>query len=102
MDAANATVDRILNSFNSGNYSEFSANFSSAMLSAVNETRFNSIRSGIQSKYGKYVSRSSPTGGTAQGYNIYIYPSHFEKGDLKLQLTMNTTNVWTVEGLYFV
>lgn len=102
MDAANVTVDRILNSFNTGNYTEFSANFSSAMISAMNETSFNTLRSGIQSKYGKYISRSPmPTGGTAKGYNIYIYVSHFEKGNVNLQLTMNTTDIWRVEGLFF-
>lgn len=102
MDAANVTVDRILNSFNTGNYTEFSANFSSAMISAMNETSFNTLRSGIQSKYGKYISRSlMPTGGTAKGYNIYIYASHFDKGNVNLQLTMNTTDIWKVEGLFF-
>lgn len=102
MDAANVTIDRILDSFNTGNYTEFSANFSSAMISGLNETSFNTLRSGIQSKYGKYVSRSPiPTGGTVQGYNIYLYACHFEKSDVNLQLTMNTTDVWRVEGLYF-
>ncbi len=102
MDAANATADRILNSFNAGNYTDFSMNFSPAMLSAANESWFNTARSSLQSKYGMYVSRAPmPTGGTAQGYNIYSYDSHFEKGNFALQLTMNTTDVWRVEGIYF-
>jgi hypothetical protein len=102
MNAANATADRILNSFNTGNYADFSANLSPTMLSAANASWFNTTRAALQSKYGNYLSRAPvPTAGAEQGYNIYLYNSNFEKGNFTLQLTMNTTNVWRVEGIFF-
>jgi hypothetical protein len=102
MNAANVTADRILNSFNTGNYNEFSTNFSPAMMAAMNQSQFNATWDSIQLKYGNYQSRDPvPTAGVVQGYNVYMYKSYFEKGNFTLQLTMNTTNVWQVEGMFF-
>lgn len=101
MDAANATADRVLNSFNMGSYSDFSANFSPAMISVMNQSQFNEFRNAIQSQYGNYTSRVPvPTTTAAQGDNVYVYKSNFEKGNITLTLAMNTTNVWSVDGLY--
>jgi hypothetical protein len=102
MNAANVTADRILNSFNTVNYNEFSANFSPTMLAATNQSWFNATQNSIQAKYGNYQSRDPvPTAGVVQGYNVYMYKSYFEKGNFTLQITMNTTNVWQVEGIFF-
>lgn len=100
--AANATADRVLNSLDTDNYTEFLVNSSPAVLSAMNENLFDTVRNDIRSKYGSYVSRDPlPTLVTGQGNNKYLYNSHFENGDLTLVLSMNTTNVWRVEGIGF-
>ncbi|HEY3422774.1 MAG TPA: hypothetical protein VGK13_06405, partial [Methanocellaceae archaeon] len=40
ISAANVTADRVLQSFNDGNYANFSMNFSSPMLQGINQSRF--------------------------------------------------------------
>jgi len=102
-DAANVTADRILTSFNSGNYSSFSTNFSSAMQSGANASWFADTRASMLSQFGKFVSRSPalPQVTSSQGYNVYVYNAQFENGTLTIQVVMNQTNAYTVEGLSF-
>jgi hypothetical protein len=101
MNAANVTADKILNSLNTGNYNEFSGNFSTAMSSVMNQSQFSDYRNDFQSEYGNYTSRAPvPTTTVAQGDNVYLYKSSFEKGNITLELAMNITDVWRVDGLY--
>src|SRR5271157_1178726 len=101
-DAANAAADRILTSFNSGNYSSFSTNFSAAMLSSANESWFTGTRTGMLSQYGKYVSRSSdPQTTVSLGDNIFVYSCQFEQVKLNLKLMLNASDLRTVDGVLF-
>ncbi len=102
MDAANVTADRMFSSFNTGDYAAFSLNFSDAMRSGINESGFHAICGSLSEEYGRYLSRSpSPRAGTVQGYNVFLYDCQFERGNLTIQLTMNASDVWRVEGLFF-
>ncbi len=102
MDAANVTADRMLNAINTGDYAEFTQNFSSTMKSAVNENRFNEIKSNTTNAYGKYVSRAPvPTATSVQGYNVFLYDCQFEKSKVTVQFTMSPSDVWTVEGFFY-
>lgn len=100
-NAANATADRILGAINSGNYHDYTANFSDTMISQVGENEFNSTRSSVQDLFGNYVSRSAPVSSIVQGYNVFIYNCTFTKGQVKFQLTMNVTNTSEVDGVFF-
>jgi hypothetical protein len=102
IDAANVTADRILNSINSGNYSDYSKNFSDTMMAQVNESQFNYTRSVVQDTFGNYVSRSGPVTSVIQGYNVFVYNCTFTKGYVKFQLTMNITDPSRVEGVFFL
>jgi len=102
LDVANASVDRILAALNNGSYADFSANFSPTMLSAVDESKFNSTRSGMLSQYGKYVSRSSdPQTTVSLGDNIFVYSCQFEQVKLNLKLMLNASDLRTVDGVLF-
>jgi hypothetical protein len=102
MDAANATVDRMLDAVNAGDYAAFTQNFSAPMKSAVDQGRFNAIVANMTETKGKYVSRAPvPTAATQQGYNIFIYDCQFENGKWAVQLTMNASDAWAVEGFYY-
>jgi hypothetical protein len=101
IDAANVTADRILNSINSGNYSDYSMNFSEIMMAQVNESQFNYTRSVVQDTFGNYVSRSGPVTSVVQGYNVFVYNCTFTKGYVNFQLTMNLTDPYRVEGVFF-
>lgn len=102
MDAANATADRMFPELNNAEYIVFSQNFSAPMKAAMNESRYNQEMGKISGQYGRYVSRSSaPSAAVVGDYNVFVYQCKFEKGGLNLQLTMNKTDVWKVEGFYY-
>ncbi len=101
VDMANVTADRVLGSINSGNYYDYTANFSDIMLSQVGENQFNSTRSSVQDLFGNYVSRSAPKSSVIQGFNVFMYNCTFTKGQVQFQLTMNATNTSRVEGVFF-
>jgi hypothetical protein len=101
-DAANVTADRMFNALNTADYNAFSENFGGPMKAAVNQTGFNEVAGTIAGKYGRYQSRApAPTGSEIGGYNVFVYECQFEKGKLNLQITMNKTNVTTVEGFFY-
>lgn len=100
-DAANASAETLFRSFNTGDYSQFSANFSAPMKKGINESSFSDMRSQILDKYGNYTSKSLAQGMIVQGYPNFIYDCTFEKGTLKVRLVMNGTEFSTVDGLWF-
>ncbi len=102
MDAANVTVDRMLNAVDGGDYPAFTQNFSSQMKSAVTRDRFNLIKTNMTELYGKYVSRAPvPSASVYQGYDRFIYDCQFEKSKVTITLVMNASDVWTVEGFFY-
>lgn len=101
MGAANATAESIFQSFNTGDYGQFSQNMSVTLKSGLNESSFSTMRGQINDKYGSYVSKSAPQASTVQGYNNFIYDCRFEKGSLKIRLVMNSTDEAIVQGLWF-
>lgn len=101
ISAANLTADRVLQSLNDGNYTNFSTNFSDVMLHGINQSRFDGLRNDISTKYGKYVSRSSTQNLVVGGDNVFIYDCQFEKGRLQFQFSINSTDRSTVTGLYY-
>ena len=100
-DAANKTAESIFQSFNTGDYGQFSLNMSDRLKSGINESSFSGIRGQIQDKYGNYTSKAAPQGSVIQGYNNFVYDCSFEKGTLKIRLVMNTTSPSLVDGLWF-
>lgn len=100
-DAANTSAEALFQSFNTGDYNQFSANMSLPMKKSFNESSFMGIRDQVRSKYGNYVSKSAPQGSVIQGYDNFVYDCAFEKGALKIRLVTNTTEPGTVEGLWF-
>ena len=100
-NAANTTADNMFQSFNTGNYPQFSANFSDAMARGINETAFVDMRNQIRSRYGTYASKTMTQAYNSQGYNSFVYNCTFERGTLTIRIVMNTGNPWTVEGLWF-
>ncbi len=102
MDAANATADRMFPALNSGEYIVFSQNLSAPMKAAMNESYFNKMIGQMSGQYGRYVSRSpTPQASVVGDYNIFVYQCQFEKTKLNVQLTMNKTDVWKVEGFFY-
>ena len=99
--AANKTAERVFQSFNTGDYSQFSMNFSDRLKSGINESSFSGMRNQILDKYGNYTSKAAPQGSVIQGYNNFVYDCSFEKGTMKIRLVMNTTNPSLVDGLWF-
>ena len=99
--AANETAETIFQSFNTGDYTQFSMNMSDKLKSGINESSFSAIRSQVRDKYGNYTSKSAPQGSVIQGYNNFVYDCRFEKGTLKIRLVMNTTKPSVVGGLWF-
>jgi len=102
IETANATADNILNSINSGNYSDYTRNFSDIMMTQVNESQFNYTRNVVQGTFGNYVSRGELTASVIQGYNVFVYNCTFSKGYVKFELAMNMTNTSRVEGVFFL
>ncbi|WP_424358453.1 DUF3887 domain-containing protein [Methanocella sp. MCL-LM] len=100
-DAANATAETLFQSFNTGDYGQFSANMNPLLKRGINESSFADMRSQIQSKYGNYTSKPAPQGSVINGYNNFFYDARFEKGTLKIRLVMNSTELSTVDGLWF-
>lgn len=102
MDAANATADKMFPTLNSGEYIVFSQNFSAPMKAAMNESYFNKMIGQMSGQYGRYISRSpTPQASVVGDYNVFVYPCQFEKTKLNVQLTMNKTDVWKVEGFFY-
>jgi hypothetical protein len=102
MDAANVTADRIFADLNTDNYSDFSSNFSAPMLAAFNETAFHGMTKTMVQQYGRYESRAAkPSAAVVGNYNIFVYECQFEKTKLNVQLTMNKTDVYSVEGFFY-
>jgi len=101
MDAANATAEGIFQSFNSGDYGQFSANLSAEMKAGINESNFQGMREQIRAKYGGYRSKSVPEASVAQGYNNFIYNCNFDGGTLKIRLVMSPANASIIDGLWF-
>lgn len=102
MNAANSTADSMFPALNSGEYIVFSQNFSPAMKAAFNESSFNQMIGAMAGQYGKYKSRSAvPSAAVVGDYNVFVYQCEFEKTKLNLQLTMNKTNVYQVEGFFY-
>jgi hypothetical protein len=102
MDAANATADTMFPALNSGEYAVFSQNLSATMKSAMNESYFNKMIGQMSGQYGRYISRSAvPQASVVGDYNVFVYPCQFEKTKLNVQLTMNKTDVWKVEGFFY-
>lgn len=99
--AANETAETIFQSFNTGDYGQFSMNLSDRLKSGINESSFSGMREQIQTKYGNYTSKAAPQSSVIQGYNNFVYDCHFEKGTLKIRLVMNTTEPRIVDGLWF-
>ncbi len=102
MNAANVTADQMFPALNSGEYVVFTQNFSPVMKAAVNESYFNKMIGQMSSQYGRYVSRSpTPQASVVGDYNVFVYQCQFEKTKLNVQLTMNKTDVWKVEGFFY-
>lgn len=102
MDAANATADQMFPALNSGEYIVFTQNFSPTMKSAMNESYFNKMIGQMAGQYGRYISRSPvPQASVVGNYNVFVYQCQFEKTKLNVQLTMNKTDVWKVEGFFY-
>jgi len=102
MGAANATADSMFPALNSGEYVVFSQNFSPPMKAAMNESSFNKMIGTVAGQYGKYESRSAtPSASVVGDYNVFVYQCQFEKAKLNLQLTMNKTDVYRVEGFFY-
>jgi hypothetical protein len=100
-DAATATAETLFQSFNTGDYGQFSANFSAPMKAGINESGFLDMRAEIQDKYGNYTSKTLAQAAVVQGYPSFIYDCTFVKGVLKIRLVMNATDLYVVNGLWF-
>ncbi len=101
-DSANVAFDRIMQSINTGSFSDYETNFSDPMLSASNESNFDSLRANIADQFGNYQSRSpDPQTSVSGGYNIFLYDCQFEKGRHSVRLVMDPTNTTLVQGLWF-
>jgi len=101
-DMANVTADRILLSINTGNYSDYSMNFSAPMMNASGESSFNSVRDKIFTQFGKYESRSStPQTSVSQGFNVFVYDCQYGKGRHPFRLVMDPANASVVQGIWF-
>ena len=101
IDSANATAEGLFQSFNSGDYGQFSANLSDGMRAGINESSFQRMRDQIRAAHGDYRSKSAPETSIIQGYNNFIYNCDFERGTLKIRLVMSPVNTSIVEGLWF-
>ena len=99
-NAANAAADRIFDSFNTGNYSEFITNCSVPVQEGINQSQFNALRNNIVGQLGKYQSRSDPSASVVGIYNNFAYTCQFENGTQQFTITMNSTDIYTVEGLH--
>jgi hypothetical protein len=98
--AGNVAADRIFQSLNSGNYTDFSTNLSYQMNQGVNESWFNDFRSGIRDKYGNYTSRSEPQATNVGAYNNFVYDTKFEKGSITFTISMDATDPYKVSGIH--
>lgn len=101
-DVANVTAERMLLALNTGNYTEFTQNFSPPMARAVNESVFNDIRGWTKDTYGDYISKTESSAYEYKGFNNFEYNCKFSKGYAKFRLTMNSTNISMVEGEHFI
>ena len=100
-DAADPTAEAVFQSFNTGDYGQFSAYLTDPMKKGVNESSFMDIRSQIHDKYGNYTSKPAPQGSVINGYNNFFYDAQFDKGTLRVRLVMNPDNQSLVDGLWF-
>jgi hypothetical protein len=101
-DMANVTADRILLSVNSGNYTDYTTNFSAPMMNATSESSFNGLRDKIFTQFGRYESRSpAPQASVTQGFNVFVYDCQFEKGRHTFRLVIDPANASLVQGIWF-
>ena len=100
--AANTAAERILQSFNTGNYTDFSTNFSAGANAGINQSVFSDVKNSLTSQYGSYQSMSGPQFlANTSGDNDFAYKTKFEKGNLTFVLAMNVTNIYQVDGVHY-
>lgn len=99
-DAANATAENLFQSLNTGDYGQFSTNFSAAMITGINQSAFEDLREQIRDKYGDYLSKSLSQSSVAGADSSFVYSCAFRNGTLRIRLVMNTNDQWTVDGLW--
>jgi hypothetical protein len=101
---ADSVAEGILQSFNSGSYSEFSKNFSETMKGSVPESGFMENRNLIRSEIGEYVSKEFwKSGQEGLYYNVY-YKADFNNEEEKVSVLIifeEISGEMKVSGLWF-
>jgi hypothetical protein len=100
---ADPMTANILQSINTGNYANFSANFDSVMKSSINQTAFDQLCSLLSSKVGNYTSMEFVKGESLQGNVIAYYLANFteEPAGVTVKVVFDTGNPIQITGLWF-
>ena len=100
MTSINSLTENILQSLNNNNYASFSKDFSDTLKNTITAHVFLSLKDLISQTSGKYISKSTPKLYKIEGFNVYDYPSEFEKESVFVAVSINPDS-GKLEGILF-
>lgn len=100
---ADPMTENVLQSINTGNYANFSADFDSTMKSSLNQTAFDQLCVTLYSKVGNYTSKEFVKGQSLQGSIIAYYNASFtnEPGGVTVRVVFSSSSPVKITGLWF-
>lgn len=96
-------TENVLQSINTGNYANFSADLDSTMKSSINQTAFNQLCAALYSKVGNYTSKDFVRGEILQGFVVAYYNASFtgEPAGVTIKVVFTSSNPVKITGLWF-
>jgi len=97
-----AKTDNLLAGMHANDYATFSADFDEAMLKAMSETQFASLKADRDAKLGLYVSREVSSVSQMGDFYIVRYQARFEKeATVNMRVVFRVAEPNQVSGLWF-
>ncbi len=90
LEQADFIANKMLKSFNNGNYEDFSSSFSVDMRRAMSYAAFNDLRILVLNSSGAYVSKSEPNAASASGFVSYTYNCSFGKENVMFTISFKS------------
>jgi hypothetical protein len=97
-DKVNLIAQNILQALNTGDYGNFTKDFSATLKDSMTAIKFTQLRNTVSVASGKYLSKSKPKKTLSSAYHSYTYDCNFEKENVQLTLTFARNNN-KVEGI---
>ncbi|MEW5940433.1 MAG: DUF3887 domain-containing protein [Chloroflexota bacterium] len=95
-------TDNLLAGLNVGDYAAFSRDFDEAMLKAIVESDFASLKADRDEKLGAYLSREVTSVSSAGDFIVVVYAAKFEKEEnVTVRVVFRAAEPHQISGLWF-